>query len=287
MTHHKPPCERNKWNRCPTQNSQTKIVSPTKSWQWNCYSLNFISETLHGNFRLSSFGKAQVFCCTRYDVEWIIPGRIPHECCRKSGKMIQFPNASPIFPQDVKQHGHNSRYEQRLVLKISNIHAQTLEHGGEGGKWSTPVSTLHYVLTSFLHQTRRGFTWCLFPPGVRVYPGRLVRITRLFPDPLINLPLAKTEPTRKKKKKYKILVLSVFSRPPLMSLCDHPKLSDWPRTLPGATNIDWCAVLEQEAKPDSLLSNVNWNFHHCDHSCHFKVVTGHFHSKRFLPMNMM
>lgn len=132
MTHHKPPCERNKWNRCPTQNSQTEIVSPTKSWQWNCYSLNFKSETLHGNFRLSSFGKAQVFCCTRYDVEWMIPGRIPHACCRKSGKTIQFPNASPIFPQDVKQHGHNSRYEQRLALKISNIHAQTLEH--EEGK---------------------------------------------------------------------------------------------------------------------------------------------------------
>lgn len=287
MTHHKPPCERNKWNRCPTQNSQTKIVSPTKSWQWNCYSLNFISETLHGNFRLSSFGKAQVFCCTRYDVEWIIPGRIPHECCRKSGKMIQFPNASPIFPQDVKQHGHNSRYEQRLVLKISNIHAQTLEHGGEGGKWSTPVSTLHYVLTSFLHQTRRGFTWCLFPPGVSVYPGRLVRITRLFPDPLINLPLAKTEPTRKKKKKVQNTSVTGFLKTSPNVLVWSPQ-TQWLAQDTSRGHKHWlmCSI-RTGGKTDSLLSNVNWNFHHCDHSCHFKVVTGHFHSKRFLPMNMM
>lgn len=57
------------------------------------------------------------------------------------------------------------------------------------------------VLTSFLHQTHRGFTWCLFPPVVRVHlPWKAGYNQKAPPDPLINLPLAKTEPTRKKTK---------------------------------------------------------------------------------------
>lgn len=37
----------------------------------------------------------------------------------------------PLFPKDVKQQWPNSIHQQRLVLKISNIHARTLEHEGK------------------------------------------------------------------------------------------------------------------------------------------------------------
>lgn len=71
----------------------------------------------------------------------------------------------PIFPKDVKQQWHNSIYEQRLALKISNIHAQTLGHDREEMKrynfhvallFSQPFCTRHLVAprSAFLYQER-------------------------------------------------------------------------------------------------------------------------------------
>lgn len=83
------------------------------------------------------------------------------------------------------------------------------------------------------------------------YPGRLVIIRRLPQTHWSTCPWQKQNLPEKKQKtnKYKTLLLSVFSRPSLMSLCEHPKLSDWPRTFRGTTNTDWCAILEPGSKP--------------------------------------
>lgn len=203
MTRQKPPRERNKRNSSP------------KSWQWKCYSLNFGSETLLGDLRLTSFAKAQVTCCTGNDVErmggrWNPLGRAVVESRMWTGDTVS--TCFPIFPQDVKQRGRNFTYGQRLVLKISNIHAQTLEHEGKNMK--------HYkVHTALLFSQALGTRPCVVSPMVPL-PTRRQRLPRraghrqtTLPRPTDHLPLAKKEPTRKKQVQDTIVIGSPMTFP--------------------------------------------------------------------------
>lgn len=141
----------------------------------------------------------------------------------------------PSFPKDVKQQWRNSIYEQRLVMKISNIHAQTLEH--ERKKGNTTIPTLYGCCFRNLSAPDTPWLHAVPCPTSRdSLPRGLVRNRRLSPDPLSTCPWQKQNLLEKNK--YKTLSLSVFSRRSQMSLCDHPRLSDWPRTFLGAMNTD-------------------------------------------------
>lgn len=61
------------------------------------------------------------------------------------------------------------------------------------------------VFATFPHQTLRGFTQCLVLPVEIVYPVGWLE-TEGSPGPIINLPLAKTEPTRKEQVQNTIVI---------------------------------------------------------------------------------
>lgn len=135
----------------------------------------------------------------------------------------------------------------------------------------------------FLHQMPCGFPTVPFPPRrERVNPVGWLEILQVSPWTLWS-----TCPWRKQnlpeKNKYKTLSLLVFSRHSQMSLRINPKLSDWLRTFPGATNRDGCAALEPEDKA-SILFWATWTGISATAltAAASKVVTGHFHSQRFL-----
>lgn len=85
-------------------------------------------------------------------------GSMPHgECCCKQWRIRKsdaFLECVPSFPKDVKEQWRKIIHEQGLVLKIGDIHAQTLDRGGGIGRYnfhvalwvfSRPLGTPHLV----------------------------------------------------------------------------------------------------------------------------------------------
>lgn len=107
---------------------------------------------------------------------------------------------------------------------------------GENETLQFPRCTVAF--TTFLHQTPCGFAWCLFPPGEREsLPRRLIR-HKDSPRGPADQSAPGQDRTYQKRTSTKTLLLLVFSRCSQMSLCDHPKLSDWLGAWPRATNTD-------------------------------------------------
>lgn len=128
---------------------------------------------------------------------------------------------------------------------------------------------------AFSHQERE-WVYLVDWSDTKTLPGAHGSIC---PWPRQNLP---------EENKYKILSLLVFSRCSQMSLCDHPRLSDWLGAWPGATNTDWGAALEPGDEA-SILFWATWTGISATAvtAAASKAVTGCFHSKRCLLASMV
>lgn len=170
-----------------------------------------------------------------------LPGALPHVDAKswRSGRW-QFPNAF-LLPKGCETTMRNFIHKQRLVLKISNKHAQTFEHEGRNETlqfhmalrlFSQPFCTRRLVALREASSYQLG----LYPVHWLEAESAPWTHWSTCPRQKQNLP---------EKNKYKTQSLLVFSRCPQMSLCDHNKLSDWPKTFLGAMDVDWGAASEQ------------------------------------------
>ena len=91
--------------------------------------------------------------------------------------------------------------------------------------------------------------------------------TKALPGgPRINLPLAKTEPTRREQVQNTIVIGFLAMLPDV--LVRSPQ-TQWLARGMARSHEHWlrCSVRTRGRGLDSLLSNVNWNFRHSGHGC--------------------
>lgn len=172
----------------------------------------------------------------------------------------------PSFPKDVKEQWRKIIHEQGLVLKIGDIHAQTLDGGGE--ELDATISTW---LCGCFHDLSALHTW--WPGGGLLPTGT---IDPVGCSEVEACPGPEGPPARGKNRTYQ-------KRTSTKRYCDQfaQDVPNRPRASaadaaggPGPSQVPSTRTGTRRQSLDSLPSNRNWNFRHGGHGCHLQSCDG-------------